>query len=325
MYSPENISIRMLLIFIDAYDTQNFSAVARREGMSASQVSRIIHQLEDALGQQLFYRNTRAIIPTESGRLFIHYARNVTRNLDEARRELDERAQEPSGPVHINAPVYFGQRHIAPALAGLSERYPRLSIALTLTDDYIDPHRDAADVIFRIGPLSDSTLRARVVGQQFYHLAASPAYLQKYGAPKVPDDLPDHRCLVYRGTSGANRWLVRGRGGEWVHYSVPALLQSNSAETLLVAALGGMGIVLFPDWLIAERLQRGELIALLPDVEVSITTEREDISIIYPNSRHPSLNVRAIIDYYLAVFGSPLYWQDSSDRVLPEEESPRIA
>lgn len=49
-----NISIRALLIFIDVYETQNFSVVARREGISASQVSRVIHQMEDVLGQQRF-------------------------------------------------------------------------------------------------------------------------------------------------------------------------------------------------------------------------------------------------------------------------------
>ena len=70
MMGAGHISIRALLIFIDVYETQNFSVVARREGISASQVSRVIHQLEDALGQQLFYRNTRAIMPTESGHLF---------------------------------------------------------------------------------------------------------------------------------------------------------------------------------------------------------------------------------------------------------------
>jgi DNA-binding transcriptional LysR family regulator len=63
--------------------------VARRQGISASQISRVIHQLEDALGQQLFYRNTRAVIPTESGHLFIRYARSMAENLEEARRELD--------------------------------------------------------------------------------------------------------------------------------------------------------------------------------------------------------------------------------------------
>ncbi|ENA0612199.1 LysR family transcriptional regulator [Enterobacter bugandensis] len=309
MTDAGNISLRAVLIFIQVYDAQNFSAVARREGVAASQVSRAIHQLEDALGQQLFYRNTRAVIPTESGHLFIRYARAMAGNLEEARRELDERALEPTGPIRINCPVFFGQRHVAPGLAGLSARYPRLSVELTLTDDFIDPHRDAADVLFRIGTLTDSSFHARVLGKQFYHLAASPAYLQQHGAPAGPEDVARHRCLVYRGSSGPNRWLMRRPGEAWVHYPVAPLMTSNNAETLLVAALGGMGIVLFPDWLVSERLKSGELVSLLPEHECGINTEPQTLAAIYPHTRHPPLNVRAVIDYYVALFGTPLYWQ----------------
>ena len=309
MYDAGNINLRALLIFIDVYETQNFSVVARREGISASQVSRVIHQLEDALGQQLFYRNTRAMIPTESGHLFIRHARAIAGNLEDARREMDERAGEPSGVIRINGPVFFGQKHIAPGLAGLAARYPRLSIELTLTDDFIDPHRDAADLIFRIGALTDSSFHARGFGQQFYHLAASPAYLRQYGAPQGPEDLSRHHCLAYRGSSGPNRWLVRQPGHEWTHYPVAPLMTSNNAETLLVAALGGMGIVLFPDWLVSDKLKSGELVALLTDRECSINTEPQSIAAIYPNARHPPLNVRAVIDYYVERFGTPPYWQ----------------
>ncbi|MNG57213.1 LysR family transcriptional regulator [Serratia plymuthica] len=309
MYDLGKISIRALLIFIDVYDTQNFSVVARREGISASQVSRVVHQLEDILGQQLFYRNTRAIIPTENGDLFVRYARAMVGNLEDVRRELNERSLEPSGLIRMNAPVFFGQRHVAPGLPGLMNLYPRLNIELTLTDDYIDPHRDAADVIFRIGVLTDSAFHARVFGRQFYHLAASPEYLKKYGVPEGPDDLSRHKCLVYRGSSGPNRWLARKPGEEWIHYPISPLMSSNNAETLLIAALGGMGIVLFPDWLIGERLQSGELIELMPNMEVSIKTDIQNISAIYPNTRHPSLNVRSVINYYVELFGSPPYWQ----------------
>ncbi|EME8857940.1 LysR family transcriptional regulator [Enterobacter mori] len=309
MIDAGNISIRALLIFIAVYESQNFSVVARREGISASQVSRVIHQLEDALGQQLFYRNTRAVIPTESGHLFIRYARAMAGSLDEARRELDERSIEPTGLIRINCPVFFGQRHVAPGLAGLSARYPRLNLELTLTDDFIDPHRDAADVLFRIGTLTDSSFHARVLGQQLYHLAASPSYLQRHGAPDAPEDLTHHSCLVYRGSSGPNRWLIRRPNAAWVHYPIAPLMTSNNAETLLIAALGGMGIVLFPDWLVSERLNSGELVSLLPDHECSINTEPQTIAAIYPNARHPPLNVRAVIDYYVERFGTPPYWQ----------------
>ncbi|EMI6680538.1 LysR family transcriptional regulator [Enterobacter kobei] len=309
MFDASNINVRALLIFIEVYEAQNFSIVARRQGISASQISRVIHQLEDALGQQLFYRNTRAVIPTESGHLFIRYARAMVENVEEARRELDERSSEPSGTIRINGPVFFGQRHVAPGLAELTERYPRLNIELTLTDDFIDPHRDAADLIFRIGMLTDSTFHARIFGQQRYHLAASPAYLRKHGVPDDPATLSDHQCLVYRGSSGPNRWLVRREGENWIHYPVVARITSNNAESLLTAALGGMGIVLFPDWLIGDRLQRGELVALLPEMACAINTEPLNIAAIYPHARHPPLNVRAVIDYYVERFGTPPYWQ----------------
>ncbi|WP_312060753.1 LysR substrate-binding domain-containing protein, partial [Pantoea septica] len=233
MDSTGSIDLRALRFFLGVYDAQNFSVVARREGVSASVVSRTILQLEDALEQQLFYRNTRAVIPTEAGRLFVDYARAIDSQFSDARQALQERSLQPSGLVRLNAPVFFGQRHIAPWLAGLSARYPLLEIELTLTDDYVDPHRTATDLIFRIGTLTDSSFHARVLGNQRYYLAAAPDYLARHGVIASPDALSEHHCLVYRGSAGANRWLFRRDGAPWVHYPVMPLLSSNNAETLL--------------------------------------------------------------------------------------------
>jgi DNA-binding transcriptional LysR family regulator len=309
MYDPSAINFRALLFFIGVFDELSFSVVARREGVSASMVSRVILQLEDTLGQQLFYRNTRAVIPTEAGRLFIEYARSMTDQLSEARKALLERSLEPTGLIRINAPVFFGQRHIAPCLPELAIRYPRLLIELTQTDDYIDPHRHASDIIFRIGTLTDSSFHARIFGTQRYHLVASPGYIKNYGRPENPAELKHHHCLVYRGSSGANRWLFRQSGGSWIHYPVAALLTSNNAETLLTAALGGMGMVLFPDWLIGDSVKQGALVRLMSDYQVAINPEPQQIAAIYPNTRHPPLNVRTVIDYFVEVYGTPLYWQ----------------
>ncbi|EPG9797658.1 LysR substrate-binding domain-containing protein, partial [Acinetobacter baumannii] len=211
-----SIDIRTLRFFISVYNAQNFSNVARKEDVSASMISRTIQQLEDALGQQLFYRNTRAITPTESGKLFFEYAKRITEQFDEAQKALQDRTIEPSGLVRINAPVFFGQRHIAPWLAGLSERYPRLLIELIQTDEFIDPLRESTDLIFRIGALTDSSFHARIFGTQKYHLAASPQYIAKYGTLDHPTELNQHKCLVYKGFEGPNRWLVRKPNEEWV-------------------------------------------------------------------------------------------------------------
>ncbi len=305
-----SIDIRTLRFFISVYNAQNFSNVARKEDVSASMISRTIQQLEDALGQQLFYRNTRAITPTESGKLFFEYAKRITEQFDEAHKALQDKTIEPSGLVRINAPVFFGQRHIAPWLAGLSERYPRLLIELIQTDEFIDPLRESTDLIFRIGALTDSSFHARIFGTQKYHLAASPQYVAKYGTLDHPTELNQHKCLVYKGFEGPNRWLVRKPNEEWVHYPITPLLSSNNAESLMTAALHGMGIVLFPDWLIGEALKNGDLIKLLPEYEVAIKSQPQHIAAIYPNVRHPPLNIRAVIDYFAEIYGDTPYWQN---------------
>ena len=272
-------------------------------------VSRVIHQLEDALGQQLFYRNTRAVVPTEAGRLFAEHARGLGERFSVARRDLQDRRLEPGGLLRINAPVYFGQRHIAPWLPGLTQRYPQMQIALALTDDFIDPHREATDLIFRIGSLPDSSVHARVLGMQHHYLVAAPDYLQRCGTPEKPEDLRHHSTLVYSGSNGPNRWLFRLAEGEWVHYPQTPRLASNNADALLTAALGGMGVVLFPDWMVNEAMGAGRLVQLMPHYSAAIGSSPSPVSAIYPHARHPSLNVRAVIDYFIDVFGTPLYWQ----------------
>ncbi len=174
MADASSVDFRALQLFIAVYDNQSFSVVARREGVSPSLISRTIQQLEDALGQQLFYRNTRAVVPTEAGRLFAASARELLGQYADAQRALQDRAQVPGGLVRINAPVYFGQRHIAPRLPELAARHPKLQFDLTLTDDFIDPHRDATDILFRISSLPDAGYHARVFGSQRYYLTASP-------------------------------------------------------------------------------------------------------------------------------------------------------
>ena len=148
-----------------------------------------------------------------------------------------------------------------------------------------------------------------MLGSQRYYLAAAPDYLSKKGTPGNPDALSAHHCLVYRGSAGANRWLFRREAESWVHYPVMPLLSSNNAETLLTAALDGMGIVLFPDWLMGDHLQTGRLVRLLDNYEAGINPSPQQIAAIYPNTRHPPLSVRAVIDYFVEVYGSPLYWQ----------------
>lgn len=198
---------------------------------------------------------------------------------------------------------------ISPWLPELAARHPKLQFDLTLTDDFIDPHRDATDILFRISSLPDAGYHARVFGSQRYYLTASPEYVSRYGSPTSPEALHQHRTLVYGGSQGANRWLFRQREEAWVHYPLTPLMTSNNADALLTSAIGGMGIVLFPDWMVSGALHNGTLVTLMDRYSAAISHTQSYIAAIYPYTRHPSLNVRTVIDYFADVFGSPPYWQ----------------
>ncbi len=233
MADASSVDFRALQLFIAVYDNQSFSVVARREGVSPSLISRTIQQLEDALGQQLFYRQHPCRGTDRSRTPFRSVARELLGQYADAQRALQDRAQVPGGLVRINAPVYFGQRHIAPWLPELAARHPKLQFDLMLTDDFIDPHRDATDILFRISSLPDAGYHARVFGSQRYYLTASPEYVSRYGSPTSPEALHQHRTLVYGGSQGANRWLFRQREEAWVHYPLTPLMTSNNADALL--------------------------------------------------------------------------------------------
>lgn len=304
-----NLNTRSMQLFIAAVKSGNYSEVARREGMSPSSVSRSIQQLEETLGFQLLYRNTRALIPTEAGRMYLETFTQLLEMLSETTSRLSDNQEAPTGIVRINAPVVFGQKHIAPWLGELADKHPLLKIELTQTDDFIDPVDNAVDLLFRIGPLQDSGLHGRIIGQSDFYLAASPEYLAKHGIPETPEDLLTHNCLIYRGPLGAQRSYFTRAGAEIRVLSLSGSLVSNNAETLVTAALNGTGIIMMPDWQISEKLLNAQLIRLLPEYNISIRPEAIYIAMLYPHSRYLSQSVRCVIDFFAEKFGSPPYWR----------------
>lgn len=304
------ISIRAMQLYVTVLDAGNFSEVARREGTSPSRVSRVIRQMEEALGLQLLYRNTRTIVPTEAGLMYGNTFRQVLDELNDTAQRLRDRQNSPAGLVRINAPVVFGQKHIAPWLAELAGHYPELRVELMQTDDFVDPLAGTADLLFRIAPLQDPGLRVRVIDSRpVYHLAASPEYVSRFGFPRSPADLAAHRLLVYKGVMGPQRiFLSRGDQAPIIH-TPDAILLSNNAETLVSAALKGAGIVLMPDWQTGELLLQKRLIRLLPEWQAGVSQEKSVIAMVYPQARFIPLNVRTVSDFLAEKFGSPPYWK----------------
>lgn len=304
------MQIKALRFFIHVAKTSSFVETARFFGVPASSVSRHIAALEEDIGQRLLFRHTRAVRLTDAGERYYLQVREAIEMLDAATEIAADKEVAPKGLVRINAPVALGRLHIAPLINEFQQLYPAVSVELSLTDAFVDPIQEGADITVRVGKLADSGLVARNLGEQQYLVCASPDYLALAGSPSEPNDLSQHNCLVYKGHIGVQRWYFRRSYEEaYRPYDISGNLQSNNAEALVAAALKGQGIVLFPSWLYeADAFQKKKLICLFPDWKASVLAEPTDINLVFPESRLRSRKVKLLSDFLIGRVGSPPYW-----------------
>ncbi|WP_250456270.1 LysR family transcriptional regulator [Caballeronia sp. ATUFL_M2_KS44] len=304
------MQINALRYFVHIAMTGSFIATARRFAVPQSTVSRQIAALEESVGQRLLFRHTRAVRLTETGERYYAEVREALDLLDAATEALADGTDAAlQGLVRVNAPVALGRLHIAPLLAEFRRMHPKVSVELMLTDAFVDPIQEGADITVRVGRLSDSSLVGRKLGTQTYLLCASPAYLDRHGTPDTPEDLRTHDCLVYHGQHGGQQWFFR-RSEETAYraFQTSGGFRCNNAETLVEAALAGQGIVLFPTWIYQrDTLKRKRLVPLLTGWHASVEPDPPDITLLFPQARLRAKRVQSLADFLVDRIGSPPY------------------
>jgi DNA-binding transcriptional LysR family regulator len=200
-------------VFCAVVEAESFTGAAARLEMARSMVTKHVGALEEHLGARLLNRTTRRVSRTEAGHAYYERCRELLAELEEmdaAVHRLDER---PRGLLKVSAPVSFGVRHLAPAVAGFMALHPELRIDLQVNDRVVDLLEEGFDLAIRIGRLADSSLVARPLATTRMLLCASPAYLERHGAPAAPADLAQHRCLAYSLQSTRHEWQLTAPDG----------------------------------------------------------------------------------------------------------------
>ena len=296
-------------LFAEVVDAGSFSAAGRRLGLAASSVSRQVNSLEDTLNARLLNRSTRSLSLTHAGEIYYERVRRILSEVIETNAAVSQLEATPKGSLRVNAPVVFGRRHIAPHLTEFFARYPEVSIDLTLTDHFVDVIESGADVVVRVGGLSDSSLIARRLAPNRRVLVAAPAYIERCGVPETPEALTEHACLIYKFNVSMAEWHIRTSDGGVTKVKVQGPLTANNAEALHSAARDGLGIALLPTWTVGRDIISGALVRLLPGHEADIRGHETAIHAIYPHARHLSAKVRAFVDFLVGKYRPTPYWE----------------
>lgn len=293
-----------LEVFVKVVESQSFAAAARELGLSPAMASKHIQALEERLGARLLNRTTRRLSLTEVGRGYYERSRQVLADLEDADRAASDLHRAPRGRLKVNAPFSFGIRQVGPAVAAYLATYPEVTIDLDLNDRYIDLLAEGVDLALRVGRLTDSSLIARRLAPIRLVAVAAPAYLERHGAPRTPQDLAAHNCLLYTYAATADEWRFVGPGGSDTVVRISGRLLANNGDVLLAAAVAGLGVALAPTFIAGEHVQAGRLATLLP----GYATPEVALYAVYPPGRHLSAKLRSFVDFLAARFGDEPEW-----------------
>ena len=291
MLSPDDRA-RALEVFAAVIRHGSFSAAGRALGLTPSAVARAIDRIEARLGVRLLLRSTRALTLTAEGQAYLHAARRILADLDDAEQAIADQGA-PRGRLRVSAALSHGRLCIVPLLGDFARAYPDILIDIALTDQLVDVAAGQADVAIRFGPLADSSLTARKLGENGRVIVASPAYLARAGTPRTPEDLLDHNCLNFNFRRAEPVWPFVRDGTEFC-LAMKGGIEANNGETLGQLAAAGVGVTRVGAFSVAQEIADGRLVPLL---EAYNPGDVEQIHAVFVGGPNTPARVRAFVDF----------------------------
>jgi DNA-binding transcriptional LysR family regulator len=270
----------------------SLSGAARALGLTPSAVSRIVARIEARLGVRLLLRTTRRLRLTAEGEAYARAATRILADLDEVESGIADQAS-PRGRVRVSASMAHGRMVIVPLLGAFVARHPGITVEIDLSDQIADVLGGRADVAIRFGPLADSPLSARKLGETGRSVVASPAYLARAGLPRVPADLARHNCLDFSFRRIEPGWPFREGGRDYL-MRVSGNMTANNGETLVQLALQGAGITRVGHFHVDEEIAAGRLVPLLEEYNPQ---DRESIHAVFLGGATMPARIRVLVDF----------------------------
>ncbi|WP_075009332.1 LysR family transcriptional regulator [Stigmatella aurantiaca] len=280
-----------MVLFAAVVREESFTRAARQLGLTKQTLSERIRKLEERLGVRLLERTTRRLRVTGAGATYYERCSAIAAQIDEANREVQQRQAEPTGLLRVSSPMLYGRRYLTPVISEYLARYPHARVELVLADRRVHLIEEGLDVAIHIGPLDDSSLVARKLGEGRVHFVASPRFLAKYGTPSARE-LRSARCI---GFSAFETWEAEG-----VKSRIDPVLTVNDLELACEAAIAGVGIARVPDILCRDAVGDGRLKILFGPRPAM----RRAIHVVYPSRVSLPSKVRLFVDA-LATLAEP--------------------
>lgn len=290
------MDLNSLVVFAKVVEAGSFSEAARRLKMPISTVSRRIAELEDQLGVRLLERSTRSLRLTDLGSDVLEHPGRCAELSEAVESTISNQISDVAGTLRISAPPNISDTLLTPMATAFQASYPNVHIHILITDQYIDQIADSVDLMFRVGPMKNSSLVARRLLTYRHQLVASPAYLESNKWPDTPQDLVSHRLFAFPFPfwEAGKHWIfvhVNGKDKETLTFQ--PYFSMNDYGGIAPALLAGGGIGDLPPVVQPELIRDGRLVEVMPDWRF----ESFDLSLVHRGNRHMSKSVRVFKEF----------------------------
>jgi DNA-binding transcriptional LysR family regulator len=293
------LNLNDLQVFVQVVDHGGFTAASEKLRIPKSTLSKRIKALEQQAGVRLIHRSSRSFTVTELGQALYRHASAMLVEAEAAEQVILGRLAEPSGTVRVTASVPTAQHFLAPLLSEVAAAYPRIRVALHVTDSFVDLVQEGFDIAIRdhMKPLPDSGLVQRRLCTDPFWLIASGDYLAGLGATRQPSDLGGAEGLF--ASPGDTGWTLSNHTGEMQTLTLPGRYYANETIPLLEAAKAGLGIACLPSRLCMQAIAAGQLQRVLPGWTAGEITS----TLLMPHRRGQLPSVRVVADLIIRRFG----------------------
>ncbi|AOO81807.1 LysR family transcriptional regulator [Bosea vaviloviae] len=288
-----DVTLERMRSFVRVAERGSLSAVARELGVGQSTITRHLRELEEAVGVPLLSRTTRRVTMTDEGGRYYADCIQILRLVEQAGDEARGTRGAPVGTIRISCTAAFGVLHASRLIFAFQDRYPEIGVDLSLTDERVDLVREGVDIALRLGPLSDSSMKLRVLGQCRRLLVAAPDYLAARGRPTTPRDLSGHEGIRMSNVAGSDTLTLQGPDGARHVVPLSGRFRVDHGLAAREALAAGRGIGPTHQWLVGDLLAAGRLEAILPDYTLPFVP----LSLLIVPERAGIARVRLLVDF----------------------------
>ncbi|CAB3748571.1 LysR family transcriptional regulator [Burkholderia puraquae] len=295
--------LQAMRIFARVAHLGSFTKAAEQLQLPRPTVSNAVQYLEKHLKIRLLQRTTRRVALTAEGATYYERCVRLLADLDDAETLFEDAGTTPRGAIRVDLPERFALNQVIPALPGFHARYPDLRVVIGTTDRFVDLVADGIDCAVRVGAMSDTSLVARRIGELAQINCAAPAYLERHGTPRSPDELPDHVAVGYFSSRTGREldWEYADMdSGELHAVKMRSVVSVNSSQAYLACCLAGLGLIQAPREGLGPLLADGSLVEVLPEWNA----EPLPVLVVFPTGRHLAPRVRIFVDWLADTLGA---------------------